>query len=109
MALNVQKVSVGTVFGVCTGVAIKRLTKEAAYGAGVGFIFLQGLSHYGYITINMSKIKDDIEAAADQDGDGKFGASDVKIMIQKTIKFLSKGVPDAAGFTVGIYAGFKWL
>ena len=109
MALNIQKISIGTVFGVCAGVAVRRLSREAAYGAGVGFIFLQGLAHYGYITINWTKVKDDMEKAADQDGDGKFDANDVKIMIKKGVAFLAKGVPDAAGFSIGIYAGFKWL
>ena len=103
------KVSVGSLFGVCTGVAVKRLTRDAAYGVGVGFICLQALSHYGYISIHWGKVGKDIEKAADQNGDGKFDATDLKIMVQRAIKWLSHGVPDAAGFTTGLYVGFKWF
>eukprot|EP00672_Neobodo_designis_P015633 CAMPEP_0174828448 /NCGR_PEP_ID=MMETSP1114-20130205/1341_1 /TAXON_ID=312471 /ORGANISM="Neobodo designis, Strain CCAP 1951/1" /LENGTH=111 /DNA_ID=CAMNT_0016062167 /DNA_START=52 /DNA_END=387 /DNA_ORIENTATION=+ len=104
-----QKVSVGSVFGVCTGYAVKRLSQEAAYGAGLGFIFLQALSYYGYIQINWKKVKDDISKAADQDGDGQFDSTDVKIIIKRGISFLSHGIPDAAGFSAGLWVGFRWL
>jgi uncharacterized membrane protein (Fun14 family) len=103
------KVSIGSLFGVCAGVAVKRLTRDAAYGVGLGFIVLQALSYYGYITINWGKVTDDIQKAADQDGDGKFDATDVKIIVKRGIKFLANGVPDAAGFTTGLYVGFKWF
>jgi uncharacterized membrane protein (Fun14 family) len=103
------KVSVGSLFGVCAGVAVKRRTKEAAYGLGVGFIVLQALSYYGYISIHWGKVKEDIERAADQDGDGKFDAQDLKILVQRGLKILTHGVPDAAGFTAGLYAGLKWF
>ncbi len=105
----VTKVSVGSLFGACVGVAVKRLSKDAAYGVGIGFIALQALSYYGYITINWSKVTTDISKAADQNGDGKFDGSDLLISIRKGIKFLTRGFPDAAGFTTGLYIGFKWF
>ena len=102
------KMTIGTVFGACAGTAVKRLSKDAMYGAGVALIGLQALAHYGWIEIHWRKIGQDIEKAADLDGDGKFGFSDIKILLQRTVKFLGNGVPDAAGFTAGFYGALKW-
>jgi uncharacterized membrane protein (Fun14 family) len=104
-----QKVSVGSVFGVCTGYAVKRMTQEAAYGVGMGILCLQALRHYGYITIDWKKIQGDIAKAADQDGDGNFDSSDVKIMIKRFTNFITHGIPDAAGFSAGLWIGFRWI
>ena len=107
MAELAKDFSVSTGFGVCTGVAVKRLSKDAMYGVGLCFMGLQTLSYLGYISINWGRVSDDITKAVDQDGDGKLTAADAKVIFDKFTKMMQTGLPNAAGFTTGLYAGMK--
>lgn len=105
----VKQFSVSTVFGCCAGVATKRLTKDAMYGVGMAVIGLQTLSYLGYIKINWSAVEDDIVKAVDQDGDGKLTASDASAILKRFAKFLSTGMPNAAGFSTGFYGAIRYF
>jgi uncharacterized membrane protein (Fun14 family) len=104
-----KDVSVSTAFGACVGVAAKRLTKEAMYGVGLGFIALQTLSYFGYVQIQWKRISNDVQSAVDQDGDGKITATDLKILLDRFLNLMTNGLPNAAGFTTGFYVGVKWF
>ena len=104
-----HKVGFGFALGAATGSTVKKWTRDMAYGVGASFMFLQALSHYGFIKINWTVIKEKAEKALDADGDGKFDAQDVKIYFKRFMSFLVNGVPDAVGFTGGFYAGIEYL
>jgi FUN14 domain-containing protein 1 len=103
------KFGIGTVFGICAGAALKRFTKDAAVVAGTGLISLQILQHYGYITIQWKKVQSDIVHAVDQDGDGEFTYKDVGMLLKRFILFVGHGIPNAAGFSTGVYTGLKYF
>jgi uncharacterized membrane protein (Fun14 family) len=107
--IPIQKISFGVLIGAATGSTVKRWTKDVAYGVGVGFIFLQTLSHYGFISINWRLIKEKTEKALDANGDGKFDMDDVKLYVKKTFAFLKRGLPDSVGFSAGFFLGIKYL
>lgn len=102
-----KQFGVSSVFGMCVGVAAKKLTKDAMYGVGLGVIGLQTLSHLGYIKIDWQRVEDDITKQVDQDGDGKLTYSDAKIIFKKFLKMMKTGMPSAGGFVTGVYLGIK--
>jgi uncharacterized membrane protein (Fun14 family) len=102
-------VSLAAIYGACVGVCFKKWTKDAMYGVGGAFVFLQVLSHYGWITINWGTINKKVQAALDQDGDGKLDMKDVKIAGGRALRWLTRGLPDAAGFSAGFVAAVKYL
>lgn len=108
--INVSKeAAVSGVMGATVGVAARRLTSDALYGAGMCFAGLQCLAYMGVITIHWHVISDAVEKAADQNNDGKLDMEDVKIFWRRCMTFLSRGVPSAAGFTSGFMFGYKYL
>lgn len=104
-----KEFSVSGMMGVAVGVATRRLSSDALYGAGLCCIGLQCLSYLGFITIHWSAVESAVAKAADQNGDGKLDMDDVKIMLSRFLKFVSRGMPDVAGFSAGFFTGFKLL
>ncbi|CUF84679.1 transmembrane protein, putative [Bodo saltans] len=107
--IAVKDLTVSAAFGACVGVAAKKLTKDAMYGVGLGFIGLQTLSYLGYVSIDWGKVEKDIIKAVDQNNDGKFDKDDAVILSKKALEILKKGLPNAAGFTTGFAVGVKFL
>lgn len=101
------RVTVTGILGYCTGVAARRAVREVATYVGVGIASMQLMAHYGFITIHWGTIVKTITLAADQNGDGQFDATDAVALVKKSVRFLSRGVPDAAGFVTGLYYGFR--
>jgi uncharacterized membrane protein (Fun14 family) len=107
---NVSKeAAVSGVMGATVGVAARRLTSDALYGAGICFAGLQCLAYVGFITIHWNVISDAVEKAADQNNDGKLNMEDAKIFWRRCMTYLSRGVPSAAGFSSGFFFGYKYL
>lgn len=104
-----KEFGVSGIMGAAVGVATKRLTSDALYGAGLAFAGLQCLSYVGFITIHWNAAQKFLEEKADLNKDGKLDVQDVKIFFQKVMTFLSRGLPDAAGFTSGFFVGIKYL
>ncbi|KEG14889.1 hypothetical protein DQ04_00271230 [Trypanosoma grayi] len=100
---------VSGMLGAAVGVATKRLTKDALYGAGLAVIALQSLSTLGYIQINWKKMEEKVTQVADQNKDGKLDVNDVKILLNRAIQFCSRGLSDAGGFATGFFLGMKYL
>ena len=61
----VAKLGFGAVMGYCSGYAVKKVGKAAAFTVGLIFMGLQGLAVSGYIEIDWMKVKDDAVAAVD--------------------------------------------
>lgn len=104
-----KSISASSVFGACVGVATKRLTGDALYGAGLGIMGLQVLSYCGYIKVDWLAIERDLVRVADQNGDGKLDTKDLKIVAQRFVEIMKTGIPNAAGFMTGFAVGVKFL
>lgn len=104
-----KEVAVSGALGATVGVATRRLTSDALYGAGLCFAGLQVLAYCGLITIHWNVISDAVEKAADQNNDGKLDMEDVKIFWRRCIAYAGRGVPSAAGFSSGFLFGYQYL
>ncbi|CAD2217978.1 FUN14 family, putative [Angomonas deanei] len=107
--LYAKEFGVSGIMGAAVGVATRRLTSDALYGAGLCFVGLQTLAYLGFVSINWTAISGAISDLCDQNGDGKLDMEDVKIFFKKMMGYLSRGLPDAAGFTSGFFVGVKYL
>lgn len=109
ISVDLKTVSTSSVFGACVGVATKRLTGDALYGAGLGIMGLQVLSYCGYIKVDWLAIERDVVRVADQNGDGKLDMKDVKIAFHRFMDIMKTGIPNLAGFTTGFLIGVKYI
>lgn len=102
-------VSLTSIYGACTACAVKKWTKDVAYGIGATFVLLQAASYYGFLTIHWGTVNKKIQSALDADGDGKFDMNDVKVYFRRFMNVMTTGLPDVAGFSVGFWTGIKYL
>lgn len=101
------QISYGFVCGFCSGYALKKAGRTAAFLFGTGFILCQGLSYTGYINVNYERLHKDISDMMDVNDDGKVDEQDVKIMYEKVLDVVSFNMPAGGGFTGGFLAGMK--
>ncbi|ESL08319.1 hypothetical protein TRSC58_03980 [Trypanosoma rangeli SC58] len=101
--------SVCGMVGVAVGVAAKRLTQDALYGAGLAVFVLQSLSYLGYIQINWKKVESDLNQVMDANADGKVDGKDLKVYFDRLVKFASKGLGDVGAFAAGFITGARYL
>lgn len=106
--VSTKDMTVSTLFGACVGVATKRFTKDAMYGIGLGFMALQTLSYFGYVSINWNRVEEDVTKLLDQDGNGKLDKADLQILWNRFQNFMKSGLPNAAGFTTGFALAVKF-
>ncbi|KAL4470887.1 hypothetical protein ABPG72_005921 [Tetrahymena utriculariae] len=102
-----KEFTAGSIFGFCAGYFSRNAVKYAAFVTGGAFIFLQVLSHKGYITMNMNKIEQDLKNAADLDGDGKITTNDAKVGLKKLLSIIGDKVPNATGFVAAYLLGLS--
>lgn len=105
--LGVDKFCASTLFGYCSGYAMRSAMKAGALACGVGFISLQALNYYGYIDVKWGKIQKEFENQLDLNKDGKVDAQDIAHLRDATLRMLTWGLPSAAGFGVGFFIGLK--
>ena len=97
----------GGFVGFCSGYALKSAAKVVTLTLGVGFACLQSLQYGGYIDIKWGKIKQDLVDTFDSDGSGTLGVKDIRHHVTKLFTILRFKGPPAAGFSTGLYLGFK--
>ena len=101
-------ISVGSIFGVCTGFALKKAGRAAAVVVGGVFIFQQGLAHMGYVKVDWAKVEKDVTALLDQNGDGKLDEKDMASFYIKAIKMLeTNNAAISGGFGAGFLYGMR--
>lgn len=103
-----QNFTFGTLSGVCTGYAFKRLGREAAYILGLGFISLQVLAYNGYVTVNWNKVEGDFNNSLDINKDGKVDSEDLQLWANKMYNVVKYHGPTGAGFGTGVYLGLRY-
>jgi len=103
----IAKASFGSVVGYCSGYTIKQLGKMAAVVLGAGFILVQTCASYGYIQVDWVKVKGDAIKKVDTDGDGEFGAEELKVYWGKLKSLLTTNMANTGGFSLGFLYGLQ--
>jgi uncharacterized membrane protein (Fun14 family) len=103
------QVSLGSIAGFCSGYAVKKVSKVAAFGVGLIFIGIQLARYYGVVEdIQWQKIEDRLVETLDADGDGKLTASDFKVHFDKAVEVLGFNLPSGAAFGSFFLLGLRW-
>lgn len=105
----VSRLGFSGIMGVCTALAFKRVSRQAAVAVGAVFAGLQALAYAGYIKVDYQKVSDDAQRAMDVTGDGKFDKEDVKVIWSRLYDMLAYQLPNSAGFASGFALGFYKL
>ncbi|KAL0029316.1 hypothetical protein WJX79_009968 [Trebouxia sp. C0005] len=82
--------------------------RAVAIGLGTTFAVVQLLAYGGFVTVQWSKIHEDILRMCDVDGDGQFGATDMHSAIGSLLAMLSQGLPSVSGFCLGFGLGLRF-
>lgn len=100
-----EQLGFGGLMGFCSGIALKRVGQIAAYCVGFGFIGFQAVKYYtgSKQLVDLDKLKSKVEEKIDQDGDGKFGTSDLLIIWNKFRNIMTDNLPNAGGFSGGFF------
>lgn len=94
--------------GLVCAIAFKAVGRVVAIGLGTTFAVVQLLAYGGFITVEWSKIHEDILRMCDVDRDGNFGASDLHDVIGSSLAMLSQGLPSLSGFCLGFGFGLRF-
>jgi uncharacterized membrane protein (Fun14 family) len=95
--------------GICSAVALKRVSRAAATVVGLAFAALQGLSYYGYIKIDYAKVNGDFQKVLDLNGDGVLDEKDLHSAWEETKRILAYNLPDVGSFSAGFLLGLKYV
>jgi len=102
------QLSVGAITGFCSGYALKKVSKAAAFVLGLGFIGFQVARYHGVVqSPDWQAMDDKLVAALDANGDGKVDLEDMQVHLAKMTAYLSVGLPSAGAFGVAFLVGLK--
>eukprot|EP00928_Gymnodinium_smaydae_P011623 TRINITY_DN14267_c0_g1_i1.p1 TRINITY_DN14267_c0_g1~~TRINITY_DN14267_c0_g1_i1.p1 ORF type:complete len:168 (-),score=38.55 TRINITY_DN14267_c0_g1_i1:144-647(-) len=96
-------ISAGSILGLCTGFALKKIATSAAIIVGGIFAFQQGLAYMDYIKINWDKVEKDLSGLLDLNKDGKIDQKDLGVGYETLLKVMQH---NTAGLSGGFAAGF---
>jgi len=68
---------------------------------------LQTLNFYGYVTVDHSKIQQDVQKLLDLNQDGKIDQEDASLAMDKALTVLEFGLPSGTGFAAGFVGGLR--
>jgi uncharacterized membrane protein (Fun14 family) len=101
------QLSYGFVSGYCSGYALKKVGKTAAFVFGLGFMSLQTLSYYGYVKVDHGQIRKDVENLLDLNDDGRVDGKDGELAYNHVMKVLQFNLPGGSGFAAGFVGGLR--
>ncbi|TMW61347.1 hypothetical protein Poli38472_012538 [Pythium oligandrum] len=101
------QISWGFMMGICSGFALKKVSKVGAVALGSIFILFQCASYSGYIDVNHKKLERDVLNVLDINKDGEFNAKDIDEVYKRVMKVLEYSLPAGSGFAVGFLVGFR--
>jgi len=120
------QLTLGSVCGFCSGYALKKVGKTAAFIFGIGFISLQtvriiqqsqqitntplisNLSPSTAPLIDWIKAENEMIKIFDVDGDGKVSMNDIHTLTLRFVSSLSLGVPSSGAFAAAFFLGIRW-
>ncbi|OBZ87840.1 FUN14 domain-containing protein 1 [Choanephora cucurbitarum] len=105
---NRNELTFGTFLGLCTGFLVKKVGKIFAGCVGLGFVFLQYLSHEGYVTVHWDRLQGRYTNSLDLDKDGRVTRGDLNSTWQKFVNFLTNNIQFKSTFLIGFYAGLRY-
>eukprot|EP00927_Polykrikos_kofoidii_P063973 TRINITY_DN588_c0_g1_i2.p1 TRINITY_DN588_c0_g1~~TRINITY_DN588_c0_g1_i2.p1 ORF type:complete len:165 (-),score=23.50 TRINITY_DN588_c0_g1_i2:139-633(-) len=101
-------ISIGSICGFCSGFALKKAGKAAAFVFGAIYAAEQGLAYLDYISINWPKVEKDLVSVFDVNKDGKVDEKDLNFSMQSAMKILTGNtVAISSGFGAGFLYGVK--
>lgn len=104
---GLDKLATGAVFGAFSGYAARCALKTTALLLGAGFVSLQVLQYYGYLTVHWSTVQAQIHQTLDLNRDGQVDSQDLDIAKQHLMRMLTMGLPSVTGFGTGFLFGFR--
>ena len=131
------QLSLGSVCGFCSGYALKKVGKTAAFIFGIGFISLQTVriiqqsqqsTHTPFISnqlpslpssssstttttpplIDWVKVENEMIKLFDIDGDGIISLNDMHTLTSRLVSSLSLGIPSTSAFAAAFFLGIRW-
>eukprot|EP01031_Cornospumella_fuschlensis_P036147 gene36147-43841_t len=104
-----QQLGFSGFMGVCSALALKKISRQAAVAVGLAFGGLQLLAYLGYVRVDYQKVNDDAQRALDVTGDGKFDEQDLRVLSGRLTELLQQGLPAAGAFSAGFGLGLYYL
>ncbi|GAB9470242.1 Fun14 domain-containing protein 1 [Globisporangium polare] len=101
------QISWGFAMGVCSGFALKKVSKVGAIALGTLFVLMQCASYSGYIDVNYKKLERDLMDFLDINKDGKFDSQDVDTVYKQVMQVLEFSLPAGSGYALGFLIGFR--
>lgn len=101
------QISYGFLCGYSSGYALKKVGKVASVVFGLGFMTLQSLAYAGYIQVDHSALKKDVEKVFDLNKDGVVDDKDGKLAYDQVMEVLQFNMTGGSGFAAGFMGGLK--
>ena len=101
----ITKLGYGGVMGMCSGYALKKVGKIAAFFVGLGFVGFQIAQYQGLIQIDYLEVEKKVTKVLDADGDGKLTTKDLIMWWRQLKGILTHSLPSAGGFSSGFALG----
>lgn len=102
------QITLGSVAGFCSGYAVKKVSKAAAFTVGALFIGVQVARYYGLINdVNWAAVEAQMVRTLDADGDGKVTIDDMHVHLQRLIAVLGFNLPSGASFGIAFLLGLR--
>lgn len=103
------QVTLGGIAGFCSGYAVKKVSKVAAFVVGVGFIGVQVARYYGVINdVDWSAVEEQLVRSLDTDGDGRITHNDLKAHFDRAMEVLGFNLPSGAAFATFFLMGLRY-
>jgi uncharacterized membrane protein (Fun14 family) len=124
------QLSIGGICGFCSGYALKKVGKTAAFVFGIGFLSLQAVrfaqtqqllqqtpssqqtSSNTIATpaplVDWAMAEAEMIKLLDADKDGKISLNDIHTLSSKLVSSLSLGLPSSGAFAAAFFLGIRW-
>ena len=83
--------------GLAAAIALKMVGKAIAVVIGLAFVLVQGLAHFGVVTVHWSEVHQKATKLVDSDGDGDFDKDDMRRIGKSVIGALSEVIDPIRG------------
>lgn len=96
---QIGQLGIGGVLGFAAGFALAKIGKLALLGVGLGFILIQMLAYFGYLTVNWQQVEEQVSPLLEPERLEGFW--------QRVVMVLSNSLPFAGGIAAGMLLGLR--